>query len=61
VVLTWQGLFLIVGRLGEVALAANNIGVQVVHLLFLPGFAVGTAAAWAQTGPILHEWLPIAP
>lgn len=45
VVLAWQGLFLIVGRLGEVALAANNIGVQVVHLLFLPGFAVGTAAA----------------
>jgi multidrug resistance protein, MATE family len=43
--LTWIGLFLIVGQLGEVALAANNIGVQVVHLLFLPGAAIGTAAA----------------
>ncbi len=44
-VLTWVGLFLIVGRLGEVALAANNIGIQVIHLLFLPGAAVGTVAA----------------
>jgi len=44
-VLTWVGLFLIVGQLGEAALAANNIGIQVLHLLFLPGVAVGTAAA----------------
>jgi multidrug resistance protein, MATE family len=44
-ILTWLGLFLIVGQLGQVALAANNIGVQVIHLLFLPGMAMGTAAA----------------
>jgi MATE family multidrug resistance protein len=44
-VVAWVGFFLIVGQLGEVALAANNIGVQVTHLLFLPGSAVGTAAA----------------
>ncbi|HID98695.1 MAG TPA: MATE family efflux transporter [Thiotrichaceae bacterium] len=43
--LTWLGLFLIVGQLGQVALAANNIGIQVAHLLFLPGAAVGTVAA----------------
>ena len=44
-ILAWVGLFLIVGSLGESALAANNIGVQVTHLLFLPGAAAGTAAA----------------
>jgi len=44
-ILTWLGLFLIVGQLGQVALAANNIGTQVIHLLFLPGAAMGTAAA----------------
>ncbi len=33
------------GRLGQVSLAASNIGVQVTHLLFLPGYAVGIAAA----------------
>jgi MATE family multidrug resistance protein len=36
--------FAVVGRLGEAPLAATNIGVQVIHLLFLPGFAVGIAA-----------------
>jgi MATE family multidrug resistance protein len=37
--------FLVVGRLGETALAANNIGVQIIHLLALPGFAAGIAAS----------------
>ena len=43
--LAWIGLYLIIGRLGEVALAANNIGMQVAHLLFLPGIAIGKATA----------------
>ncbi len=42
---TWVGFMLIVGRLGEAPLAASNIGIQVTHLLFLPGFAFGIAAA----------------
>ena len=42
---TWSGFMLIVGRLGEISLAASNIGVQVTHLLFLPGFAFGIAAS----------------
>jgi MATE family multidrug resistance protein len=41
----WSGFMLIVGRLGESALAASNIGVQATHLLFLPGFAFGIAAS----------------
>ena len=36
--------FAIVGRLGEVPLAANNIAIQVTHLLYLPGVATGIAA-----------------
>lgn len=44
-VLTWLGLFLIIGQLGEAALAANNIGVQVIHLVFLPWAAIATAVA----------------
>jgi len=43
--LTWLGLFLIIGRLGETALAANNIGIQVVHLFLLPSIALGIASA----------------
>ena len=39
------GFFLIVGRLGADALAANNIGIQATHLLFMPGFAMGIAAS----------------
>lgn len=41
----WIGFLLIVGRLGETALAASNIGVQVTQLLFMPGFAVGIAGS----------------
>lgn len=41
----WTVFMVIVGRLGEVALAASNIGIQATHLLFLPGFAFGIAGA----------------
>jgi len=41
----WAGFQLIVGRLGDVALAASNIGMQATQLLFLPGFAFGIAGA----------------
>lgn len=41
----WTGLLLIVGRLGESALASNNIALQVNHLIFLPGIALGIASA----------------
>ncbi len=44
-VTAWVGFMLIVGRLGEAPLAASNIGVQVTHLIFLPGLAFGIAAA----------------
>jgi MATE family multidrug resistance protein len=44
-VAAFLGFFLIVGRLGEDALAANNIGIQATHLLFMPGYAVAIAAA----------------
>ena len=43
--LAWTGLILIIGRLGESALAANNIALQVTHLIFLPGLALGIASA----------------
>ena len=42
---TWTGFILIVGRLGEAPLAASNIGIQVTHLIFMPGFAFGIAAS----------------
>ena len=38
------GFFVIIGRLGQEALAANNIGVAVTHVLFMPGLAAGIAA-----------------
>jgi multidrug resistance protein, MATE family len=37
--------FTIVGRLGEAALAASNIGMQVTHVLFMPAIAMGIGAA----------------
>lgn len=43
--LNWTVLILIIGRLGDVALAANNIVMQLEHLLFLPGIALGIAAS----------------
>jgi multidrug resistance protein, MATE family len=43
--LAWTGLIIIVGRLGESALASNNIALQVTHLIFLPGLALGIASA----------------
>jgi MATE family multidrug resistance protein len=43
--LAWVGLMLIVAQLGTVPLAANNIGIQVTQFLFLPGYAIGIAAA----------------
>lgn len=43
--LAWTGLILIIGRLGESALASNNIALQVTHLIFLPGLALGIASA----------------
>ena len=42
---SFMGFFLIVGRLGQAPLAANHIGVQTTHLLFIPGFALGIAAS----------------
>ena len=42
---TWTVFMLIVGRLGETTLAAGNIGIQVTHLIFLPGYAFGLAAS----------------
>ncbi|MEE8435235.1 MAG: MATE family efflux transporter [bacterium] len=42
---SWTVFMLIVGRLGETTLAAGNIGIQVTHLIFLPGFAFGLAAS----------------
>ena len=42
---SFMGFFLIVGRLGQAPLAANNIGIQTTHLLFIPGFALGIAAS----------------
>lgn len=44
-VTTWSFFILIVGRLGETTLAASNIGIQITHLMFLPGFAFGLAAS----------------
>lgn len=44
-VAAWVGFSMIVGRLGESSLAASNIGIQVSHLLFLPAYALGIAAA----------------
>jgi MATE family multidrug resistance protein len=38
------GFFVIVGRLGQEALAANNIGIAVTHAMFMPGMAAGVAA-----------------
>ncbi|MDH4121020.1 MAG: MATE family efflux transporter [Deltaproteobacteria bacterium] len=37
--------FTIVGRLGQASLAASNIGLTVIHLLFLPAVAMGIAAS----------------
>jgi MATE family multidrug resistance protein len=37
--------FAIVGWLGESAVAASNIGLQVTHVLFMPAIATGIAAA----------------
>jgi MATE family multidrug resistance protein len=53
----WTGFQLIVGRLGEVALAASNIGMQATQLLFLPGFAFGIAGA-SYIGRFLGAGLP---
>jgi len=44
-VTAYLGFFLIIGRMGEHSLAANNIGMQATHFLFMPGFAAGIAAA----------------
>lgn len=43
--LAWTGLVLIIGRLGESSLASNNIALNVSHLIFLPGIALGIASA----------------
>lgn len=51
--------FTIVGRLGEVSLAANNIGIQVTHLMFMPGAAAGIAAA-SYVGRFLGRGDPAA-
>ena len=53
----WGGFMLIVGWLGEKALAASNIGVQVTSLLYMPGFAFGMAAA-SYTGRLLGAERP---
>ena len=44
-VVAFLAFFVIVGQLGEQALAASNIGMQVTHLLFMPGIAMGIAGA----------------
>lgn len=41
----FMGFLMIVGWLGDSALAANNIVMQLTHVLALPGFAVGIAAS----------------
>jgi MATE family multidrug resistance protein len=41
----YLGFFLIIGRMGESSLAANNIGMAATHFLFMPGFALGIACA----------------
>lgn len=56
---TWSGFMLIVGRMGEVSLAASNIGIQMTHLLFLPGFALGIAAS-SYMGRFLGAGHPLA-
>ncbi len=44
-VVAFLAFYVIVGQLGEAALAASNIGMQVTHLLFMPGIAMGIAGA----------------
>ncbi len=56
-VLAFMGFFFLVGSLGEHSLAANNVGVQVTHLLFMPGYALGIAAA-SYMGRLLGSHLP---
>ncbi len=43
--ITWAIFSIMVAQLGTIALAANNIGLQVVQLLYLPGLAIGMASA----------------
>lgn len=43
--IAWAIFSIMVAQLGTVALAANNIGLQVVQLLYLPGLAIGMASA----------------
>jgi len=44
-ILSFLGFFAIVGQLGETAVAASNFGLQATHVLFMPGVAMGIAAA----------------
>jgi MATE family multidrug resistance protein len=53
----YLGFFLIIGRMGENSLAANNIGMQATHFLFMPGFAAGIAAA-SYMGRLLGAGAP---
>ncbi|WP_062153954.1 MATE family efflux transporter [Beggiatoa leptomitoformis] len=55
--IAWVGLSVIAGRLGDTALAANNIGMQFTLVLFLPGLALGITAA-SYTGRFLGENRP---
>ncbi|HDN27422.1 MAG TPA: MATE family efflux transporter [Thioploca sp.] len=50
--LAWVGFMLIIGRLGKVPLAANNIGIEATQLLYLPASAIGIVAA-SYTGRFL--------
>jgi MATE family multidrug resistance protein len=43
--IAWAIFSIMVAQLGTIALAANNIGLQVVQLLYLPGLAIGMASA----------------
>ncbi|EIJ41499.1 putative efflux protein, MATE family [Beggiatoa alba B18LD] len=56
--IAWVGLSVIAGRVGETALAANNIGMQFTLVLFLPGLALGIAAA-SYMGRFLGENRPV--
>jgi MATE family multidrug resistance protein len=58
-VLAFLAFFVVIGPLGETALAASNIGLQASHLLFMPGIAMGIASA-SYMGRLLGEGRPEA-
>lgn len=52
-ILTWAVFIsLIVGRFGEIALAANTVAINLMHMSFMPAVAVNHAIA-----PIVGQWI----